>query len=105
MQFSLKAARVNAELTQAQVAKSIGISESTLIKWENRRTFPKSYQLEALCNLYRVPVDCISLTKSPVKLDFFARKTFAKLPRTNFSQLSPSADAATKELVCSCSVE
>lgn len=63
MQISLKAARVNAELTQAQVAKSIGISESTLIKWENRRTFPRSYQLEALCNLYRVPVDCISLTK------------------------------------------
>ncbi len=49
MKIFLKAARVNAELTQAQVAKSIGINVSTLIKWANRRTFPKSYRSKSLC--------------------------------------------------------
>lgn len=63
MQISLKAARVNANLTQKAAAKSIGVDASTLNKWENGRTFPKSFQLEALCSLYDISMDCISLTR------------------------------------------
>lgn len=36
MQISLKAARVNADLTILQAAKKIGIGKDTLIKWEKR---------------------------------------------------------------------
>lgn len=63
MQISLKAARVNAELTQSQVAKTLGISEATLIKWENGTTSPKAKQFESLCSLYKVPMDFISLSR------------------------------------------
>lgn len=63
MQISLKAARVNANFTQKEAAKAIGINISTIIKWENGRTYPKSYQLEALCSLYGIPLDCISLSQ------------------------------------------
>ena len=34
IKLTLKAARVNAELTQKQLASLMGISESTMIKWE-----------------------------------------------------------------------
>ena len=38
--ISLKAARVNCDLTQKAVAKEIGISEATIIRWEKGRTAP-----------------------------------------------------------------
>lgn len=63
---TLKAARVNAELTQTEAGSILGVSKETIINWELGRIIPKGYQLEALCNLYGVPKDNIFLpTKSP----------------------------------------
>lgn len=61
MQISLKAARVNANLTQKEAAKAIGVDATTIFKWENGRTAPRFHQFKALCALYGVDMDCISL--------------------------------------------
>lgn len=61
MQISLKAARVNAKLTQKEAASRIGVDVSTVVSWENGRTSPKATHLDALCKLYDIPVDHIFL--------------------------------------------
>ena len=62
MQISLKAARVNANLTQKQAANGIGVDVSTISSWESGKTSPKAVSLEALCHLYGVTVDSIFLS-------------------------------------------
>lgn len=54
MKISLKAARVNAEMTQKEAADRMGIDVSTVISWENGRTSPKAVQLQKLCEVYGV---------------------------------------------------
>lgn len=61
MQISLKAARVNAGMTQKIAASRIGVDQSTLINWESGKTAPKAPQLLALCRLYEISVDEIFL--------------------------------------------
>lgn len=56
-QITLKAARVNAGLTQSEVADKLNISVGTLKNWERGKTFPKQPQIEALCELYNVSYD------------------------------------------------
>ena len=67
LQISLAAARVNANLTQREVAKSLGISTQTLVNWEAGKTEPSANQARALASLYGIKLDYI----------FFAR--FIKL--------------------------
>ena len=57
--ITLKAARVNADLTLEQVSKEIGVSVPTLSKWENYITFPTAMQLKSLCKLYSISMDLI----------------------------------------------
>jgi len=38
--MSLAAARVNAKLTQKELAEKCGVSESTIIAWESGRRYP-----------------------------------------------------------------
>lgn len=52
MRISLKAARVNAGYTVAEVANKIGITERTLANWEKYETYPRVDQLFPLCDLY-----------------------------------------------------
>lgn len=63
MQISLRAARVNAQFTQKQAAKGIGVDVSTISSWESGHTSPKAFHLEALSRLYQVPLDCIFLSE------------------------------------------
>lgn len=74
MMISLKAARVNAGLTQQQAASLIAVGKKTLWSWENGKTFPKVDQLKKLCEIYHVSMDSIFL---PVKSTFsgFAKET------------------------------
>ena len=44
--------RVNAELTQEDVANALHVSKSTVGKWEKYITSPTATQLQQLCNLY-----------------------------------------------------
>lgn len=59
MQITLRAARVNAGLTQAQVEKTTGIARSTLVRWENGKGFPRTDDLAILCELYGIPADSV----------------------------------------------
>ena len=60
--FSLKSARVNAKMTQADVAKSLGVAVSTVRNWENGNTFPNQPTIEKICELYGIPYDYIDFT-------------------------------------------
>nr|DAL90253.1 MAG TPA: helix-turn-helix domain protein [Caudoviricetes sp.] len=57
--ITLKAARVNAGLTQEQAAKELGISRSTLRNWEIGKSFPKQPDISAMCELYKIPFDVL----------------------------------------------
>ena len=47
--ISLAAARVDADLTQMDVARSVGVSKNTIIDWEKGRKYPTLEQLEKYC--------------------------------------------------------
>lgn len=60
--ISLKAARINANLTRKNVVESLGISVPTLQNWENGKTFPKQPMIERLCELYGMSYDEIDFS-------------------------------------------
>lgn len=64
LQISLAAARVNANLTQREVAKALGISTQTLVNWEAGKTEPSANQARALASLYNIKLDYIFLPDS-----------------------------------------
>lgn len=59
--ISLKAARINANLTQEDVAKALHKSKTTIVFWESGKSKIKASDLIKLCELYSVPVSVISL--------------------------------------------
>lgn len=59
IKISLAAARVNAGLTQAEVAKKLQISPNTLVAWEKGKTEPSISQGRMLERLYSIPIDNI----------------------------------------------
>lgn len=63
-EITLKAARVNANLTLEDVSRETGVSVPTLSKWENYRTFPTARQLKTLCRLYGQSMDDIFVPDS-----------------------------------------
>lgn len=52
MKVSLKAARVNANLTMDEAAQKVGINEATLRKWEKGSTSPTVDRFRKLCEVY-----------------------------------------------------
>ena len=60
MQISLRAARVNANLNQEEAAKLLGISVSTLIKWEKHPEHISSLEQSKISEVYKMPVDFIN---------------------------------------------
>lgn len=67
LKISLKAARVNAGMTQRQAAEKLGVIKETVLNWENGNTKVGTIQLMALCNLYGVSIDNIVLPKNSTK--------------------------------------
>ncbi len=61
LQISLAAARVNAGLTQEEVAREMKINKQTVCNWEKGKVIPKQAQLEMMCRIYKIPVDNIFL--------------------------------------------
>lgn len=64
MQMTLKAARVNARLTQKEVCDTVNVAVSTLIRWEQDETFPTVPQLKKLCELYGCHMDDIFIPET-----------------------------------------
>ena len=67
--ISLAAARVNANMTQDEVAKAMNVSKSTIINWEKGRNSPKYSQMEKLCEIYKMPLDYIFLPEPLPKVE------------------------------------
>lgn len=63
LQISLAAARVNAKMTQYDVAKALSVSKQTINNWENGKTEPKMQQSRQLSELYKIPLDNIFLSR------------------------------------------
>lgn len=59
--ITLKAARVNAGLTQKEAAKRIGISYQTLSDYEKDESKIKLSTIKKMCKVYEMPLDCIFL--------------------------------------------
>ena len=61
LQISLAAARVNAGMTQEDVAREMHVSKNTVINWEKGKRMPNHATMIALSMLYDFPVDNIFL--------------------------------------------
>jgi len=57
MAITLKAARVNAEMTQSEAAKALGISKNTLLSYEKYKTVPDIEKSKKIAALYGCTVD------------------------------------------------
>ena len=65
LQITLEAARVNAGMTQKEVAMAMNVDRTTVIRWEKAKKIPNYDESEKLAELYRIPLDNI----------FFGKKT------------------------------
>ena len=54
MAITLKAARVNSNLTQPEAAEILGVSTDTLRNWEKGKTFPNVQQIKCIEEAYGV---------------------------------------------------
>lgn len=57
--ISLKAARVNAGLSQGEAAQRLNVAVSTLRNWEAGKTFPTKPKIDMICELYGIPFDVL----------------------------------------------
>lgn len=62
--ISLKAARVNANLSQTEAAKRIGISRSTLQNYETGQTVPNWDAVQRMVEVYHFPINYIFFSKN-----------------------------------------
>ena len=61
LQISLAAARVNAKLTQEEVANMMKIGKRTIINWEKGGSIPSFSDVKMLSDIYGIPIDNIFL--------------------------------------------
>ncbi len=61
IRISLAAARVNAKLTQEEVAKKMKIGKRTIINWEKGMVMPSFADINMLSDIYGIPIDNIFL--------------------------------------------
>lgn len=57
MAIHLKAARVNANLTQEKAAEALGITKNTLSNYEKYKTIPDFRTAQKMAELYKLTVD------------------------------------------------
>lgn len=59
--ISMAAARVNAKMTQEEVASEMHVTKQTIVNWENGKVIPKPAQFKMFCNVVNAPEDAIYL--------------------------------------------
>ena len=59
--ISLEAARVNAKLTQKELAEILGVSNATIVNWERGNSEPNLTQLRKISELSGIPLDFVFL--------------------------------------------
>ena len=60
MKITLRSARVNANMTQQQVAEALGVTPTVVGQWEKGRQLPRVDKALQLCELYGVTVQDIN---------------------------------------------
>lgn len=63
LKISMAAARVNANMTQSDMASKMKVSKQTILNWENGRVIPKPAQFKMYCDLCGMPTDCVFLSE------------------------------------------
>ncbi len=66
--FKLNAARVNAGLTQLDVAKILNRNKQTIVNWENGVTEIKVNDLMRLSKLYEIPIEYLEVPEKRNKM-------------------------------------
>ena len=61
LRISLAAARVNAEMTQEDVAREMHVSKNTVVNWEKGKSEPTISQSRELSKFYNMPLEYIFL--------------------------------------------
>ena len=61
LKITLKAARVNAEMTQDEAAERIGKSKQTIVNWEKGIASIKYCDLLKLSEIYDMPIEYIRM--------------------------------------------
>ena len=61
--ISLASARINAELTQEDVARKMHVSKNTIVNWEKGRVEMKPAQFNLYCEIVGAPRDIIDLSR------------------------------------------
>ena len=61
IKISMAAARVNAGMTQKDLAEVCKVSESTVVKWERGETSPHIKRLPLLEKAYGIPLDYVRI--------------------------------------------
>lgn len=59
LQITLAAARVNARMTQEDVAREMHVSKQTIVNWEKGNSEPSISQSKMLSKLYKMPLKYI----------------------------------------------
>lgn len=59
--ISMAAARVNAGMTQTDVAKKMRLNKQTIVNWEKGRVIPKPAQFKMYCEIVGITEDYIFL--------------------------------------------
>ena len=59
--FKLNAARVNAAMTQTEVAKALNKNKQTIVNWEKGATAIKVTDLLQLSELYGIPIEYLEV--------------------------------------------
>lgn len=57
VKISLKAARVNAGYSQSTLAKKIGVSKSTISRWETGKLSVPDEKLDIICKIYTLNIE------------------------------------------------
>ena len=60
----MAAARVNAELSQKEVAEIMKVGQQTILNWEKGKVAIPAFQLERLSEIYQFPIENIKIKKS-----------------------------------------
>ena len=61
--ITLRAARINAGLTQKQAAAIGGVNPSTICRWEAGKALPDTFQLYGMAAVYGINIDDIIMPK------------------------------------------
>lgn len=86
---AIKTIRVSKGLTQRQLAKAIGCSETNMLFMETGRTFPRKSKIDAICKVLGIPMSYLLMFSI----------TPDDIPEDKKSLLEPMRNEFTRELL------